>query len=73
MIMVDVLFIYWLRQMWKKFGDAVDDRGKGKNGEGPDPATTLIADEVFLTLTTNKEVMTSPLLGLSNCMRLMSQ
>lgn len=43
------------RKMWKKFGDAVDDRGKGKNGEGPDPATTLIADEVFLTLTTNKE------------------
>jgi len=43
--------------MWKKFGDAVDDRGKGQNGEGPDPATTLIADEVFLTLTTNKEVM----------------
>ena len=44
------------QQMWKKFGDAEDDRGKGKNGEGPDPATTLIADEVFLTLTTNKEV-----------------
>lgn len=43
------------RKMWKKFGDAEDDRGKGKNGEGPDPATTLIADEVFLTLTTNKE------------------
>ena len=44
--------------MWKKFGDAENDRGKGPNGEGPDPATTLIADEVFLTLTTNKEVMT---------------
>lgn len=44
--------------MWKKFGDAENDRGKGPNGEGPDSATTLIADEVFLTLTTNKEVMT---------------
>jgi len=42
--------------MWKKFGDAENDRGKAPNGEGPDPATTLIADEVFLTLTTNKEV-----------------
>ena len=42
--------------MWKKFGDAENDRSKAPNGEGPDPATTLIADEVFLTLTTNKEV-----------------
>ena len=45
-------------QMWKKFGDAENDRGKGPNGDGTDPATTLIADEVFLTLTTNKEVAT---------------
>lgn len=40
------------RKKWKKFGDAVGD-----NAEGPDPATTQIADEVFLTLTTNREAL----------------
>ena len=34
-----------------KFGDAVDD-----NPNGPDRSTTHIADDVFLALTTNKEV-----------------
>ena len=38
------------RKHWGKFGDAADDV------EGPDPATTKIADEVFLTLTTNSNV-----------------
>ena len=37
--------------MWKRFGDAENDKGSG-----PDPATTQVADEVFLTLTTSKEV-----------------
>lgn len=35
------------RRKWKKFGDAAGDV------KGPDPATTKIADDVFLTLTTN--------------------
>ncbi len=39
------------RRKWAKFGDAEND-----NPEGPDPATTLISDDVFLTLTSNKEV-----------------
>ena len=38
-------------QAWKKFGEA-----EGDNPRGPDHATTVIADEVYLTLTTNKEV-----------------
>ncbi|XP_065917157.1 eukaryotic translation initiation factor 3 subunit G-like [Dysidea avara] len=38
------------RKMWKRFGDAENDKGSG-----PDPATTQVADEVFLTLTTSKE------------------
>ena len=40
-----------LTQTWKKFGDAEHD-----NPKGPDQATTVIADEVYLTLTTNREV-----------------
>ena len=43
-------------QTWKKFGDAKDD-----NPKGPDQATTVIADDVYLTLTTNKEVLIIPL------------
>ncbi len=39
------------RRKWAKFGDAEQD-----TPEGPDPATTLISDDVFLTLTSNKEV-----------------
>ncbi|XP_064395372.1 eukaryotic translation initiation factor 3 subunit G-like [Halichondria panicea] len=38
------------RRKWAKFGDAEQD-----TPEGPDPATTLISDDVFLTLTSNKE------------------
>jgi hypothetical protein len=38
------------RKQWKKFGDA------SRDVEGPDPATTKIADDVFLTLTTNSSV-----------------
>ena len=41
-------------QTWKKFGDAAED-----NPKGPDQATTVRADEVYLTLTTNKEVQYS--------------
>lgn len=44
-------------QTWKKFGDATDD-----NPKGPDQATTVIADDVYLTLTTNKEVLIIPLI-----------
>ena len=40
-------------QTWKKFGEAQSD-----NPKGPDQATTVRADEVFLVLTTNKEVCT---------------
>ena len=39
-----------LRKKWKKFGNAADD------GEGPNTAQTMVADEVYLQLTTNKEV-----------------
>merc|ERR1712142_576084 len=38
------------RKQWKKFGDATSD-----NQHGPDPATTFMGEEVFLTFTTNKE------------------
>lgn len=38
------------RKAWKKFGDASRD-----NPHGPDPATTYVGEEVFLTFTTNKE------------------
>lgn len=38
------------RKKWEKFGDAASDV------QGPDPATTKIADEVFLTLTTGTTV-----------------
>ncbi|CAI8055883.1 Eukaryotic translation initiation factor 3 subunit G [Geodia barretti] len=38
------------RRTWKKFGDAEQD-----NPKGPDQATTVIADDVYLTLTTNRE------------------
>ena len=38
------------RKHWDKFGDAAGDV------EGPDTATTKIADDVFLTLTTNINV-----------------
>lgn len=43
------------RRTWKKFGDATDD-----NPKGPDQATTVIADDVYLTLTTNKEQLEQP-------------
>ena len=39
-----------LRKKWKKFGNAEDD------GVGPNTAQTMVADEVYLQLTTNKEV-----------------
>ena len=39
-----------LRKKWKKFGNAADD------GDGPNTAQTMVADEVYLQLTTNKEV-----------------
>ncbi|KAL5483702.1 hypothetical protein EMCRGX_G020109 [Ephydatia muelleri] len=44
------------RKQWRKnkFGDAASDK------EGPNPATTQIADEVFLTLTTNRESLEQP-------------
>lgn len=38
-----------LRKKWKKFGNAAND------GEGPNTAQTMVADEVYLQLTTNKE------------------
>lgn len=38
------------RKRWAKFGDVAGE------GEGPNRANTQIADEVFLTLTTNREV-----------------
>lgn len=38
------------RKAWKKFGDASRD-----NPHGPDPATTFVGEEVFLTFTSNKE------------------
>lgn len=38
------------RKTWKKFGLAVTD-----NPNGPDPSTTFVGDDVFLTFTTNKE------------------
>jgi len=38
------------RKMWKKFGHAKDD-----NPHGPDPSTTYVADDVYLSFTTNKE------------------
>ena len=43
------IIIYSLKE-WKKFGDAIDD------GIGINPSTTQVAEEVFLTLTSNKEV-----------------
>ena len=39
-----------MRRQWKKFGDAVGDK------PGPNTATTLVGEEVFLQLTDNKEV-----------------
>ena len=39
-------------QLWRKFGDAKND------GPGPNPSTTTVTDDVFLILTTNKEVNT---------------
>ena len=39
------------RREWSKFGDAVSD------GKGVNPSTTQIAEEVFLSLTTNKETL----------------
>eukprot|EP00118_Oscarella_pearsei_P008964 m.48861 g.48861 ORF g.48861 m.48861 type:complete len:280 (+) comp33934_c0_seq3:1299-2138(+) len=40
------------RKTWRKFGKAVRDVAYG-----PDPATTNMAEEVFLTLTANKETL----------------
>lgn len=37
------------RREWRKFGDAVSD------GKGINPSTTQVSEDVFLTLTTNKE------------------
>lgn len=39
------------RKKWKKFGQAKED------GPGPNRSTTIVADEVFLQLTTNKETL----------------
>lgn len=47
---VGVRFVW---QTWRKFGQAAYDLSTG-----PDPATTQVADDVFLTLVTNKEVGT---------------
>ena len=38
------------RKRWAKFGDVAGEE------DGPNRANTQIADEVFLTLTTNREV-----------------
>lgn len=38
------------RKTWKKFGHATRD-----NPHGPDPSTTYVADDVYLSFTTNKE------------------
>ena len=38
------------RKRWAKFGDVAGEE------EGPNRTNTQIADEVFLTLTTNREV-----------------
>jgi len=38
------------RKKWKKYGDAKND-----NPHGPDPGTTFVGEEVFLTFTSNKE------------------
>lgn len=43
------------RKAWKKFGDAVNDLP-----DAPDPSTTIIAEDVFLTLTTSKEEIDKP-------------
>ena len=51
---IEFLFLFCFCQEWKKFGDAIHDRPTS-NGR-PDPATTQVADEVYLALTTNKEV-----------------
>jgi len=38
------------RKAWKKFGHATTD-----NQHGPDPSTTFVGDDVYLSFTTNKE------------------
>ena len=38
-------------QLWRKFGDAKND------GPGPNPSNTTTTDDVFLVLTSNKEVL----------------
>ena len=51
---IELHFPFCFCQEWKKFGDATHDR-PAQDGR-PDPATTQVADEVYLALTTNKEV-----------------
>ena len=43
-------------QQWKKFGDAEAD------GKGVNTSTTIVADEVFLTLSANREVSEDPVM-----------
>ncbi len=50
------------RKQLTKFGDA-----EGDKRDGPDPATTLISDDVFLTLTSNKEVCVSVCCTVGTC------
>ena len=38
------------KQKWNKFGDAIED------GKGVNQSTTQTADEVYLSLTSNREV-----------------